>query len=619
MLEFLLPQKNKISYYILIFIILLLAILLINSDKSYLLSWDTFGYYLYLPQTFIQHDLSIQNISHIQELMNQYPISGVFYQATNPTGQAWVIKYTMGLAFLFLPIFISGHIFALILNLPTDGFSAPYNYSMYVGCFIYSIIGLIYLRKVLLIFFDDIIASIVIILTVLATNYMHGVLFTPSMPHNLLFTLHAITFWYSYKWRTEGKIKYIFILGITIGLATLSRPPDILIILIPILWGINSVKNIFKHTFILLKHNLKHLATLFIIIIFFVSFQLIYWKIYTGKFIFDSYQNPGEGFDIFKPHTIDFLFSFRKGWFIYTPIMIFATLGIFQLRKNISYLYIPILFFFIFNLYALSSWTTWWYAESFGQRSMVQSYAIMSIPLGAFVKYIIEKKAFTKYFFLIIFAIILVLNLFQTWQIRKGIIHPSRMTYKYYFKSFFKTEYNPTDTTLLLCYRSTNGVEKIPNESLYNKSLIGHFDFDDKDEFWDSSQYCDSIYVSKNSSFRLDSKCQFSPSVSTQYDCITKKDHAYFKVGVWIYPTEDPIKKPVYLVITTEHNGGNYKYLATSEQSSKMKINEWNYINVEYQTPEVRSINDFITVYVWNTSDQIAFIDDLKVFAFSPK
>jgi len=129
--------------------------------------------------------------------MKEYPISGVFYQATNPTGEAWVMKYTMGLAFLFLPIFILGHISAIVLNYPTDGFSMPYNYAMYIGCFIYFIIGLFYLRKVLLLFFSDITTSFVLVLLVFATNFLQCILFAPAMPHNLIFTLHILTIWLS--------------------------------------------------------------------------------------------------------------------------------------------------------------------------------------------------------------------------------------------------------------------------------------------------------------------------------------------------------------------------------------------------------------------------------------
>jgi len=551
--------------------------------------------------------------------MKEYPISGVFYQATNPTGEAWVMKYTMGLAFLFLPIFILGHISAIVLNYPTDGFSMPYNYAMYIGCFIYFIIGLFYLRKVLLLFFSDITTSFVLVLLVFATNFLQCILFAPAMPHNLIFTLHILTIWLSYKWISSRKNKYIIGMGITIGLASLTRPPDILIILIPLLWGTASIKTVYKHLLFTLKQYYKHFFLLLLIIALFLSCQFIYWKIYAGKIIFDSYQNPGEGFDILKPHTIDFLFSFRKGWFIYTPIMIFATIGILKLRKKINYLFLPILLFFILNLFAFSSWTTWWYADSFGQRSMVQSYAVMSIPLGVFIQAFLKKKNIYKYLYLILFIALLTLNIFQTWQYKKGIINPSRMTFKYYKNNFFNTTLSPKDTTLLLCYRSTNGTDMISDESLYNKSLIGHFDFDNKDEYWDSLQYCDTISVSDSISFRLDAKCQFSPTIRTQYDCLTTKDHAYIRVSAWIYPTQDPIIKPVYLVVTTEHNGGNYKYVARNGTPNYLKVNQWNYVTFDYQTPEVRAINDFILIYVWNNSDQNVFVDDLKVFAYTPK
>ncbi|MCB0815419.1 MAG: hypothetical protein KDB87_19920, partial [Flavobacteriales bacterium] len=59
-----------------------------------------------------------------------------------------------------------------------------------------------------------------------------------------------------------------------------------------------------------------------------VLLLLSYWKVYGGAWIFDSYQNPGEGLDLFYPHLHRFLFSFRKGWFIYTPLMLVAAAGL---------------------------------------------------------------------------------------------------------------------------------------------------------------------------------------------------------------------------------------------------------------------------------------------------
>ena len=72
------------------------------------------------------------------------------------------------------------------------------------------------------------------------------------------------------------------------------------------------------------------------LIICIASIQLGYWKYTSGKFIINPYgaSNAGEGLELLNPHLLEVLFSFRKGWFIYTPLMLFTLVGFKELYKN---------------------------------------------------------------------------------------------------------------------------------------------------------------------------------------------------------------------------------------------------------------------------------------------
>ena len=78
---------------------------------------------------------------------------------------------------------------------------------------------------------------------------------------------------------------------------------------------------------------------------------MIYWKIYAGTFIYDSYQNPGEGLDLMSPHTFSFLFSYQKGWLLYTPLMIFAFMGLIWVRKKKREMLFPLVLFLLVNIW----------------------------------------------------------------------------------------------------------------------------------------------------------------------------------------------------------------------------------------------------------------------------
>lgn len=76
-----------------------------------ILTWDAMGYYPYLPAQFIYHDLA--HLSFIPDIMREYGPTGSFYQAYPLPGAGpdapLLMKYTCGLAVLWVPFFWLGH------------------------------------------------------------------------------------------------------------------------------------------------------------------------------------------------------------------------------------------------------------------------------------------------------------------------------------------------------------------------------------------------------------------------------------------------------------------------------------------------------------------------------
>ena len=141
-------------------------------------------------------------------------------------------------------------------------------------------------------------------------------------------------------------------------------------------------------------------------------------------------------FFFMNPQIINGLFSFRKGWLIYTPVMIFGLAGFFFLRKRSPEIFMPMLVFVIVNVYVVYSWWCWWYGGSYGSRPMIDMYGIMALPLAAFI----EKAANVRKWLKISFAVILIgmiwLNQFQTSQYRTSLLHWDSMTKEAYFGIF---------------------------------------------------------------------------------------------------------------------------------------------------------------------------------------
>ncbi|MBC8321170.1 MAG: hypothetical protein H8E34_10640 [Bacteroidetes bacterium] len=607
-------------------IIVLLAIMFTNISIRVVvppnnpISWDTFGYYLYLPAAFIYNDLGLENKEVFDELITKYNSTSTFYQVTKSNKGTWIMKYSMGMAIFYGPSFFTGHAIANVLDYPADGFSKPYQWALVANGILFFFLGMFFMRKVLLRFFTDKITSLVLLLIFFGTNYFWYSTYSAEMPHNYLFAAYAFILWQTILWHENHKRKNMVWIALAIGFTTLARPTELIAILIPLLWEVSSKESFVQKYYLLIKYK-SHILLFAFILLLIGSLQVIYWRIYSGNFIYYSYVNPGEGFEFLWPYTLRFLFSFRKGWLIYTPIMIFALWGFVSLYRNNKGVFFPVFIFFIVNLYIVSSWSCWWYAQSMGQRALVQSYALMAIPLGFFLTSLSRKSISVKSIFSLMIFSFVVLNLFQSWQLTKSIISADRMTILYYFDSFGKTKKTETNDKLLLVDRTYKGLEKLPDDQKFNHTVIKIFDFEEINENR-KDNYSDLYAFTGSYSFVMDSNTLFSPAFKMDYRDLTKHDYAWLRVSVWVYPIHPISETLSSLIVSFQHKGKNYKYKGADLNSTKIKghlrLNQWNKVSFDYLTPEVRSKKDNLIVYIWNRGKKNIYFDKLTIELFEP-
>lgn len=604
------------SFRIGIFLVILIVFFRFVYPPINVLSWDVFGYYLYLPAVFIYHDLHLNEISWVHQLINEYQTTSTLYQATSLPSGGWVMKYSMGMAIINLPGFFVANLFSYIAGFKMDGFSLPYQYAWAITGLVVSAIGILMLRKILLEFFNETLTSILLVLTVLATNYFQLTAFEGYLSHNYTFTLYTLIVWFTIRWHQNQKWQYTVALGFSMGLAILVRPSELVCILLPVLWGIHDLESL-KLKLIHLQKNYLHVILLVFAIILTGLPQLLYWKYSTGHWLFYSYNNPGEGFDFGRPYIKEVLFSFRKGWFVYTPMMVLAVSGFVNLFKRNKPLFLVILFYFLINLYVVSSWTCWWYAGgSYSQRALLSSYVLLAFPLGYFLQWVQSLRITPKILIYSFIGLLLVLNLFQTWQWTHGVIDRTRMTKAFYFAIFAKTRASGFDKKLLLIERPTESFTKLKNESDYHKRTALFIDFEGKTS--DNLSLCtDTVYSGKHA-LRMNSNNSFSPGYEAEFAELTTRDHAWMRAGVWVFPLKEVTENTASLVITFEHNGESYGYNAwgIGQPENHVQARNWNFISFDYLTPEVRSVHDKVKVYFWLQSKDTILIDDLKVEIF---
>ncbi len=400
------------------------------KDEKKVIHSDATYYYSYLPAFFIHADPDFRFAQ-----ANPEKYGDKIYLEVNENGRNNV-RTTMGVAYFYAPFFFIGHLMAIVLNEETDGYSWPYRFAILLAGVFYLFLGLIFLRKILLLYFSDKITAIGLFLILFATNLFYYSAFENAMSHVYSFFMLSAFLYYSIKWYSNPTQKLSFILGLLFGLIVLIRPSNILFAIIPIVWGIKNKGDLGKR-FLFFKNHWKLLFALFFGVVIPWLPQMVFWFYVSGSFIHYSYPTEAR-FYFSNPHLVEGLFSYRKGWFLYTPIMAIAVLSVVFLRKHAGDWLIPVIVFFVINTFVIFSWPIWWYGGGFGQRAFIDSYPLMIFPICALIDFIWKQKKVFRFVFVCIAFGLIWLNLFQTRQYRSAAIHWDSMSKASYWANFAK-------------------------------------------------------------------------------------------------------------------------------------------------------------------------------------
>ncbi|MGE5317621.1 MAG: hypothetical protein ACM3ME_06465 [Chloroflexota bacterium] len=599
-------RKLFSSLAISIMLVVTIVTIRVIEKPTNMLTWDVFGYYLYLPSHFIYNDPYLTNHAWLDEVMKKYEPSPTLYQLVDLPNGNRMIKYSSGMAVCYAPFFFIAHWVAPHLGYAADGFSLPYQVLLALGGIIWAIIGIFLLRRLLLYFFDDRITAIVLVLIVAGTNYLHlasidGTLLT----HNYLFTLYALLIILTIKWHDNPSWLVAIYTGLTFGIISLIRPSEAVAFMIPLFW-LTGTKEALKLKFRILKTYPFHILVAGILALSVGFIQFNYWKSITGEWLYYSYSNnPGEGFSFFPPFIIEFLVSFRKGWFIYTPVMIAAVTGIIVMLKKYRENTPAIIIFLILDLWIISAWTAWWYGGgSFSSRSIIPAYTLLAIPLGYLVKEVSTSKLRIPAIITGIFLILL--NLLQSWQFQHHIIDKERMTADYYFAIFGKLNVDKAKLDhLLLVDRGTETDETPKHIERYTGHTIFTFDIP--------------ADADTTIAYKLDANNPFSKGIDIPFNQLTHNDHVWIRTSaeVWIgrnYSGPYPM-----LVNSFHYKGEAYKYRGIALNDSTASKGGWNKMTYWYLTPEVRTKDDNLKIYIWQQSQNPVYVRNMKVEVFELK
>lgn len=580
----------------------MLYIRLNDQNRGRVIDSDGAGYYAYLPALFIYHDLEFKFCQEGQPQKIDFSAANHTLFMNRTKEGKLINKYFIGTAIAEMPFFLIPYGTASWFGYHVNGYSFPFQVAIAFAAFFYVLLGLDQIRKLLLKKgISEPVTAAVLLLIFLGTNLYHYTSTEPSMSHAYSFCFVALFLNQVHNAIHLQKRSSLVWSIILLAMIILLRPVNgVVLFTIPFIAGsMNALKSGFN--FAMKNYKMVIVGTCSAFVLFFLQF-LIY-KLSVGKWFADSYS--GEHIDLMNAHIHSVLFSWRKGWFVYTPLMIFAVAGFFFLKSHFERF--AFLAFWMINVWVISSWQTWMYGGCLGMRPMIDTYAVMAIPLAFFV-----QSASKRWFKLLtwpVLGFVVVLNLIQHYQYNIGILPYDEMTGEKYEKIFLKT------SRLYSCIYDPGSLHshELPQGSRKLESRIRTFDEDSSSLFETYNGITTEKAFSGKKSVRLDTgqtTCGFRVYFKDVIpDSLLPRAWIVIKAKVFLL-RETPIPK---MGISFCDSTGGYNWQAVPLFFVVNEAGSWQNFEYAVKVPLPNSTKGNVVVFLLHDDNSIAYADDLEI------
>ncbi|HXB11265.1 MAG TPA: hypothetical protein VNZ45_04720 [Bacteroidia bacterium] len=557
-----------------------------NSENSKtIIKSDGVGYYVYLPCIFIYHNFDYKKLEHFNGNLNA---------CYSEKDGKMLDKYFIGVSVLLMPFFLLAYFLSFLSGYSLDGFSLLFQLGVGIGGLFYLLLGLVYTRKLLLEFkLPDWVIYFTLTVVLFGTNLFYYGTIEPSMSHVYSFALVAAFLYYTKKFTATPNLKYLIWIAITLSLVILVRPTNIFCLaLIPFIAGsYNDTKKLIQNIF-----SPKNFMIILLVSFFFIALQMLIWHKETGSFLAWSYTN--ERFYFARPHFWSVLFSYRKGLFIYTPLMLIATLGgLFTVVKKDLFRFFASFLFFISFTYVLSCWWNWYFGDSYGMRIFIDFYTVFALLLALFLQSL--TSAIRLGTIVLSCTLCMGLNLVQQYQYIHFILSHDSMSRGRYWNIFLKTDKN---------YEGIFYNSALSDLTYYNE-LVYTNDFENNKWGNDDNITIDMAHGGKHSAF-VDEKHIYGPTLSINARQLPIDDDIYAHIDLWIY-SQDTNNVAIFTIASQTKNGTpiGFSYLPLK---SKKNPAEWELFSASLQFPPIKSPTDLVKIYIYSKQGKI-YYDDLTV------
>lgn len=557
---------------------------------------DAQGYYGYLVAAFIERSFDWQQVIAAYD---QTYYGGGASDFTVMTDHGPVNKYYVGTALLMLPFFVLSCVGAWFTGQPVDGYSVPFHVGMMLAALFYALSGLWFLGRFLRGrgFSWGVISG-----TVLGVFGGTGLFFytvmEPAMSHAYSFFLFSAFILAADRAIQRPERPRLLLLAMITALIALVRPTNAVIVLsMPFIAGgwrpfVQFLREVFSHRDRWMLPVFLALAVVFI--------QPLMYVLQVGRPFVWSYS--GEGFNFRDPQIMNVLFSFKKGFFIYYPWAFLAALGWLPLllRSKGAALWLAV--FLGVAVCIISSWWSWYYGASFGMRAMLEYLPFFAVLMAYLLTALPEEFRSGA---VVLSLLAVPVNLIQTYQYNKFILHWDQMDEDRFWEVFLRTDERYEG----IFYRGATVDALPPADRVLHRHVL-RTDLEEEMGEWGTQGFTDRTAFSGVHASCLGGDNPYGTTVGIPWSDLGPEGD---KVLVATFMVRSDVGRPPLALAYTFLDGDRYYghgYLYCSDRVPDKDV--WTAVRVVAELPRPEDPSHKWIVYPYITGTDTLCVDDIR-------
>ena len=383
------PGPRKAEYVLLV--LFLLSLPMLNP-------WvrgDGVGYYAFARAPLIQHNLDFTrdyqeaNASFRENRLDKNGQPTPEFRTR--TGHI-ENHFTVGPAILWAPFLLATHAGVFLARamgsaVAADGFSSPYRIAMALATAVYGFLGLLISFRLARKYVDVTWALLATLAIWWASSLPVYMYFNPSWSHALSAFVVSLFLWHWHETRDARSLLQWILLGALAGLMLDVYYANAMLFVVLASEAVRAYSAAFRSetpsTPSVSQLFARHVVFAFALVICMLPTFIAHRIVYGG--IFETGYIPIQNWSWSSPYLFSVLFSTNHGLFSWTPILLFAAIGLFAFWRSVPRTGLAFLAAAIAFYYFIASYPDWAGISSYGNRFFISLTPLFILGLAVFL------------------------------------------------------------------------------------------------------------------------------------------------------------------------------------------------------------------------------------------